>query len=344
MATCCFRDSTVIGDYLKPYIVAEVNSAHSGNLDAAFEMILKAKEIGVDCVKFQSWSAETLYCKTYYDKNPIAKRIVSKFSFSEAQLLEVSRFCKQQKIACASTPYSRQEVDFLLEFCDVPFIKIASMELNNHSYLEYIAKSGAPIVLSTGMGDIEEIRKAVDVIKNSGNKELCLLHCVSIYPADISITRLNNILGLREEFQNCAIGFSDHSLGIELATASIALGAAMLEKHFTLDRRKIGMDNQMATEPGEFLGMIRACHNVFHAMGGKDRIVFSEEFEQRKVMRRSVVAARVLTAGSIISSADLELKRPGDGIPPEKLDELIGRVLKKDIGFDTMIYESDFVE
>lgn len=344
MAICTLRDSTKIGDYIKPYIVAEVNSSHSGNVDTALEMIAKAKEIGCDCVKFQSWSTESLYSKTYYDANPIAKRIVSKFALSEEQLLQVVRFCKEQKIAFASTPYSRQEVDFLLEKCDVPYIKVASMDLNNYPFLEYIAKSGAPIVLATGMGDMEEIRRAVGVIKDAGNKELCLLHCISIYPPDISTIRLKNILGLRKEFPDCPIGFSDHSTGTEMATAAVALGAAMVEKHFTLDRQKIGMDNQMATEPEEMKSMVRSCHNVFLALGGQERIVLAAEIEQRKKMRRSVVAAKDLKAGTEIAVADLDVKRPGDGYPPEKIDELVGQILRKDVKADTMIKESDFME
>lgn len=344
MATCIFRDLTEIGDYKKPYIVAEVNSSHNGNMDTALEMIVKAKETGCNCVKFQSWSAESLYSKTYYDENPIAKRIVSKFSFSEEQLLEVARFCKVQKVAFASTPYSRQEVDFLLEKCDVPYIKVASMDLNNYPTLEYISRSGAPIVLATGMSNMEEIRRAVEVIKNAGNKELCLLHCISIYPPEISTIRLKNILGLREEFSDCAIGFSDHSIGIEMATAAVALGAAMIEKHFTLDRQKIGMDNQMATEPEEMARMIQSCHNVFLALGDQERVVLPEEIQQRKKMRRSIVAAKDLKAGTKITEADLDVKRPGDGYPPEKIYELVGRVLKKDVKGDTMINESDFME
>lgn len=343
MAACCFHNSKIIGNYQKPYIIAEVNSSHSGNPETAFAMVLRAKEIGVDCIKFQSWSAETLYCKTYYDKNPIAKRIVGKFSFSESHLLEVANFCKEQKIDFASTPYSQQEVDFLLEKCDVPFIKIASMELNNLPYLEYIAQSGAAIILSTGMGDMKEIHQAVNAIKKRGNKNLCLLHCVSIYPTDISMMHLRNITGLQKEFPNCAVGFSDHSLGIELATASIALGAALIEKHFTLDRQKIGMDNQMATEPDEFKNMIVSCHNVFNAMGSEERVVSVKEIEQRKMMRRSIVAARELSMGTKITLEDLALKRPGDGLQPEMLDALIGRVLKKDIHFDEMMRETDFV-
>lgn len=342
MATCIFRDLTVIGDYLKPYIVAEVNSSHNGNMDTALEMIVRAKETGCNCVKFQSWSTDSLYSKTYYDQNPIAKRIVSKFSLTEMQLLEIATFCKEQEIAFASTPYSRKEVDFLLEKCDVPYIKIASMDLNNYPYLEYVAKSGAPIVLATGMSDVNEIRRAVDVIKNSGNKDLCLLHCISIYPPEISTIRLKNIIGLRNEFPDCPIGFSDHSIGIEMATAAVALGASMIEKHFTLDSIKIGMDNQMATEPKEMARMVNSCNNVFQALGDEERIVLSEEIEQRVKLRRSIVATRNLKVGTKITEADIDVKRPGIGLPPEKVYEMIGKVLNKDVEADTIIRESDF--
>lgn len=135
MATCILNNSTVIGDYKKPYIVAEVNTSHNGNIDTAKRMIDKVKECGCDCVKFQSWSPESLYSKTYYDSNPIAKRIVKKFALTEDQLLEVARYCKNAGISFSSTPYSPEEVDFLLGKCDVPYIKIASMDINNYAFL-----------------------------------------------------------------------------------------------------------------------------------------------------------------------------------------------------------------
>ena len=225
MANCILRDSTVIGDFLQPYIVAEVNTSHSGKIDTAKEMIDRAKEAGCSCVKFQSWTKDSLYSKTYYDENPIAKRFVQKFSFSEEQLMEVALYCKTRGIAFASTPYSPSEVDFLVEKCDAPYIKVASMDLVNYPYLEYIARCGVPIVLSTGMGTMEEVRRAVATIEDAGNRNMCLLHCISIYPPEISTIRLNNIVGLRQEFPNYPIGFSDHSLGTEMAAAAVALGA-----------------------------------------------------------------------------------------------------------------------
>jgi sialic acid synthase SpsE len=341
MATVKLRDSIVLSDFGKPYIVAEINTSHFGNLETAKEMIDEAKEAGCDCVKFQSWSAETLYSKTYYDENPIAKRFVKKFSFSEAELAEVAEYSKKKGIAFSSTPYSRKEVDFLLEKCNVPYVKVASMDLNNYPFLDYIARSGAPIVLSTGMGELEEICRAVESIENAGNQNICLLHCVSVYPPEISTIRLKNILGLRKEFPDYPIGFSDHSIGTEMASAAVALGACMIEKHFTLDRTKIGMDNQMATEPKEMALLVQNCHNVQIALGDVERIVFPAEIEQRKKMRRSIIAAKDLKAGTKLTAKVLDAKRPGTGLPPEKISEFVGKTLLRNIEGNTLITEAD---
>lgn len=282
MATCNLREGTVLCDFGKPYIVAEVNTSHNGNIETAKEMIKEAKEAGCSCVKFQSWSKESLYSKTYYDENPVAKRIISQFAFSEDQLMEVARYSKDYGISLSSTPYSEKEVDFLLEKCVAPYVKVASMDLVNYPFLDYIAKSGAPIILSTGMGDIDEIRRAVTTIEDAGNYNICLLHCISIYPPKISTIRLNNILGLRQEFPDYPIGFSDHSIGVEMAIAAVSMGAAMIEKHFTLNKQKIGMDNQMATEPEEMAQLVQNCQNVQIALGNTERIVLADELEQRK--------------------------------------------------------------
>ena len=330
-----------LSDFGKPYIVAELNTSHMGKIDNAKEMISNAKEAGCDCVKFQSWSAETLYSKSYYEQNPIAKRFFNKLSFSEEALMELVNYCKSIEIGFASTPYSRREVDFLVNKCEVPYIKIASMDLTNLPFLEYIAKSGTPIVLSTGMGEMDEIVKAVKTIHKAGNQNVCLLHCTSIYPPEVSTIRLKNILGLREHFPDCAIGYSDHSIGIEIASAAVALGACMIEKHFTLDNSKIGIDNQMATEPGEMAKLVKNCHNVQHALGSEERIVFRAEIEQRQNMRRSIVATRDLFTGDMVKPEDLDVKRPGTGLPPEKMDHLVGKILKRDVVGDTLITEAD---
>jgi len=343
MARCSLSDGTVLDDFERPYIVAEVNTSHNGNIATAKEMIRQAKESGCSAVKFQSWSQESLYSRTYYDENPIAKRFITKFSLSEDELLELAGYAREWGIAFSSTPYSRREVNFLLEKCNVPYIKVASMDLNNYPFLEYIAKTGAPIVLATGMSDMEEIRKAVATIEKTGNRNLCLLHCISIYPPEIKTIKLNNIQGLRQEFSEYPIGFSDHSIGTEMASAAVALGAAMIEKHLTLDKSKIGMDNQMATEPEEMARLVQSCWNVQLAMGGTQRVVLEDELEQRKKMRRSIIVTRDLKAGSILQKEDLDSKRPGTGLPPEKMEELVGKKLTRDVDADTLIFKNDLL-
>lgn len=342
MATIKLRNGETIGDFNKPYFIAEVNTSHNGDIEVAKKMIDAAKDAGCHCVKFQSWSKESLYSKSYYKQNPIAQRIVRKFALSEEELLDVANYCKRIGISFSSTPYSKKEVDFLLDKCDAPFVKISSMEINNYDFLEYIAKTGAPIVLSTGMSEIEEIKKAVKVIEDAGNKNICLLHCISIYPPETDTIMLNNILGLREKFPDNPIGFSDHSIGIEMATASVALGAALVEKHLTLDKSKIGMDNQMATEPEEFKVLIKHCENVQIALGSKERIVQDNELEQRKKMRRSIIAKKDLRSGITLKKEDLDAKRPGTGIPPDRMNELVGKRINKDIEEGMMINQEDF--
>ncbi len=340
MPQITFNDSSVVGNGT-PYFVAEVNSSHGGDMDTAKRMIDAAAECGCNCVKFQSWSAKTLYSKTYYKVNPIAKRFVDKFSMDESQLRELAGYCKSKNISFSSTPYSHSEVDFLTDV-GVPFIKIASMEINNYQFIEYIARTGIPIVLSTGMADADEISKAVETIEKTGNKNLCLLHCISIYPPEIGEINLKNIIGLQEKFPDYPIGFSDHSLGTEMACAAVALDACLIEKHLTLDKSKIGMDNQMAMEPAELKLLVQQCKNVSTALGSEHRTVYEAELNQRKNMRRSLVYTRSLNAGDIIMASDIGAKRPGTGFPPENLKNFVGKKLLRNVEEDTLLVKEDF--
>lgn len=342
MSVIRLRNGREIGDYLKPYIVAELNTSHFGDIDIARDMIRQAKASGCDCVKFQSWSAETLYCEGYYKDNAIAKRIVKKFALDNAALKALAGYAAKLGIDFSSTPYSIEEARFLIEECNVPFVKIASMELDNLPYLTALGNLGAPLVLSTGMGTLAEIIRAVNAIKATGNQQLIILHCTSVYPSAPEIIRLQNIAGLRSEFSQYPIGYSDHSIGIEIPAASIALGACLLEKHFTLDSKRIGMDNQMATEPDEMLAMVRACHNVHAAMGGSGRLICDEEQEQLAKMRRSMVSNQFLPAGTVLSPMHIEFKRPGTGISPAVASSYLGRCLVHDIEAGVVINSSAF--
>jgi len=341
MSNCTFRDQSVIENYKMPYIIAEVNTSHNGNFDVAKDMIRNAKKSGCNCVKFQSWTAESLNSGDYYKENPIAKRMFSKFSFSEDALMRLSLYAKEIGIAFSSTPYSKQEVDFLVGKIDAPFVKIASMDINNYPFLDYVAKAGVPIILSTGMAEMSEVEAAVETVEKAGCKNLCLLHCISIYPPEVSTINLNNIIGLQERFPKYPIGFSDHSLGIEISSAATALGAALIEKHLTLDKTKIGMDNQMAVNPDEMEQMVRNCRSINIALGNKTRMVLKAEIEQRSKMRRSVIYTRDINAGSILMADDLDSKRPGTGLPPYKIYDFIGKTLVRGVKADTLATEQD---
>jgi sialic acid synthase SpsE len=334
------NNGTVIENHGRPYFIAELNTSHFGKVETAMEMIDAAKVAGCDCVKFQSWTADTLYSKTYYRQNPVARRLVDKFSFSSEQLKQLAGYAKKRDIAFASTPYSTEEVDFLLKECAVPFIKIASMEINNLPYLEYIARTGTAIILSTGMADKEEITRAVDCIRGAGNENLAVLHCVSIYPADPSTINLNNMQSMRRQYHGLPVGYSDHTIGMETPIAAVALGAPIIEKHFTLDAKKIGMDNQMAMEPDAFSAMISSCRVAWASLGSDERTVSEGELVQRANMRRSIVTKRAITTGTTIMMEDIDFKRPGDGYSPNQMHLVIGKTAVLDIPSDEVIYPS----
>jgi sialic acid synthase SpsE len=341
MSKIQLNSTRIVGDFLQPYIVAELNTSHFGDVEKAKEMIQAAKKAGCDCVKFQSWSEDSLYSETYYSENPMARRFIKRFSFSAEDLLLLSEYCRDLGIDFASTPYSKEEVDFLVNKCQVPFLKVASMDLVNLDLLAHMATTQFPIVLSTGMGSMVEIEKAVETITKNGNTSVCILHCVSLYPTQTKEMNLHNILGLRESFSSFPIGFSDHSEGSSLAIAATALGAALIEKHFTLDKTKIGMDNQMAMESDELTQMIRGCRDVFDSLGQKERVVSNPEISQRKVMRRSLVSIREISVGEILHRDDITFKRPGNGIQISDLQSVIGKKIVKNIPKDSIIDASN---
>lgn len=343
MAECILRNGQVISDYGEPYFISEVNSSHNGSMELAKKMIDASVDIGCNCVKFQSWSVSSLYSKTYYDANPISRRFVEKFSMSSGQLKELAKYCYCKGISFSSTPYSEEEVDFLVEECDVPYIKIASMELNNPRFLRYIGSKHVPVILSTGMSTMDEIEYAVNELHDVGVEQMAILHCVSIYPTLLTNVNLNNIIGLRKKFGMHPVGFSDHTEGDAAAIAAVALGAGVIEKHLTLDKSRVGMDNGMATEPPEFKSLVSKCCDIQAAMGTSDRVLIQQEIDQQRNMRRSLVAARDIAEGGVIKEEDLYAKRPGTGIPPNQIDSVVGKKAAKNIKADTLIYPEDLI-
>lgn len=340
-----FYNKLVNRDY--PYIIAEIGSNHNGDVKLAKEMIDKAKECGCDAVKFQSWSKESLFTKGFYkEKNQFVdenfgtlEEMVEKFSLSKKEHIALKKYCDNKKITFCSTPTTPEEVDMLDEL-KVPFFKVASMDLNNLSFLKYVAEKGKTIILSTGMGSLAEIETALNTIYTTGNKEVILLYCIAIYPSDEKILNLRNIEMLNKTF-NISVGFSDHTIGISIPLAAITLGAKVIEKHFTLDKTMPGWDHAVSANPEEMKIIVEEGKRIVTALGEYRRVVSEQEKKQRESFRRSVVTKRKIKKGEILQKLDIDFKRPGTGIRPDEIKYILGRKINKDIGEDELIKWED---
>jgi sialic acid synthase SpsE len=333
-------------NYSNPYIIAEIGANHNGDMDLAKKMIVSATECGAHAVKFQSWTPKSLIAKEEYDRNQkyddspkkhfgSLKEMVEKYYLREEQHYELKEFCDTLKVDFCSTPFSEYEVD-LLDKCEVPFYKIASMDINNYQLLNYIAERNKPVILSTGMATLSEIDNAVQLLYKKGCNEISLLHCISIYPPAYEDINLNNISMLQQTF-GIPIGFSDHSIGFSIPLASVALGACIIEKHFTTDKNLPGWDHLISADPRELKIICEESINISNSMGSFVRIVSKDEIEKKEKFRRSIVVTKKLKAGHILTNEDLTSKRPGTGISPELISQLIGRVLKTDLEEDILL-------
>lgn len=341
-------------NYCKPYIIAELGSNHNGDMAIAKKMIIEAKDAGADCVKFQSWSKDTIFAKKKYEDNYFIaddyrdrtdytlEEIVDAYSISEEELLEMKKFADEVGIDCTSTPFSKKEADFLVDKLESPFIKVASMDLNNYPFLEYLAKKNKPIVISTGLSELYEIDKAVKTIENAGNNQIVILHCVSTYPPKDKEVNLNNIKTLMTTYPAYPIGFSDHTLGISIPLAAVALGACLIEKHFTLDKNMEGWDHKVSATKDEMKEIVENATRVSDALGSF-RITATESDEKKKEFRRSIVLTREIKKGEVIKAEDIDYKRPGGGFDPEMTDFVVGRTVNKDLKFDHILTKEDIV-
>lgn len=335
-----------IYNFCEPYIIAEIGANHNGDMDLAKIMIDSAVACGAHSVKFQSWSPTSLVSKEEYEKNQkyndsakkhfgSLKEMIEKYYLREEQHFELKEYCDAKNVDFCSTPFSEYEVD-LLEKCDVPFFKIASMDINNFQLLNYVAERKRPIIISTGMATLGEIDAALEIVYKKGCNEVSLLHCISIYPPEYEDIHLNNITMLQQTF-GIPIGFSDHSIGFSIPLASVALGACIIEKHFTTDKDLPGWDHMISADPNELEIICKESVNISRSMGSFMRVVSKAEQEKKAKFRRSIVVNRDLDAGHILTSADLSSKRPGTGISPNMMDQLIGRKLVSNIESDTLL-------
>jgi N,N'-diacetyllegionaminate synthase len=325
-----------VGPGEPPYIIAEIGSNHNGDMKLCRRLIDSAKRCGADAVKFQSWSKASLISRQEYQRNtsyPDLKKhfgsleeMVEQYQLTPEQHHEVKKYCDKKGITFLSSCFSRKEVDLLTEL-DVPAFKIASMDINHLPLLRYVAGKRRPVIISTGMADLGEIERAVQTLKSGGAGSIALLHCISVYPPAAETINLRNMEMLMKTF-DVPVGFSDHSLGTAVPLAAIALGACIIEKHFTLDKELEGWDHAISADPAELEAIVRDGNIVFRALGSTTRSVTAAELEKRKKFRRCIVMRRSMKSGEKITPEDIDFKRPGTGIPPDALEYVIGRPLK----------------
>jgi len=343
-------DGKCIGPCEEPYIIAEIGANHNGDMNLCKKMIDSAYQCGADAVKFQSWSKTSLISKEEYARNTTysdkkkhfgsLEEMVGKYQFTSKQHRAIKKYCDTLGISFMSTGFSPEEID-LLDELEVPAFKVASMDVNHLPLLKYIASKQKPVILSTGMATLGEIEQAVNTLKNGGSGPIAILHCISIYPPEYNTIHLRNMKMLSEAF-DVPVGFSDHTLGTAIPLAAIALGACIIEKHFTLDKTMAGWDHAISAEPCELETIVREGKNIFTALGSTTRSVNDAEMEKRKKFRRSIVLRHAMKKGNILEKNDLDFKRPGTGISPDEATYIIGRTLKHDLGEDVVLAWSDF--
>ena len=325
----------VIGTGQPPYIIAEIGANHNGNMVLCRELVDAAKESGADAVKLQSWSRNSLISQPEYERQ--AKRAapntltleqaIEKYHVSPEMHQEIGAYCREVGMTMFSSCFSLAEVD-LLESIGAPAYKIASMDVNHLPLLKHVASKGKPVILSTGLASLGEIERALELIRNCA--PVALLHCVSIYPSPPHTVHLNNLGTLRAAF-DVQVGYSDHTLGIAVPLAAIALGATIIEKHFTLNKNMEGWDHAVSADPRELAQLVREGRDVVASLGSKRRTLSVEQIEKRKVFRRRIVLRRALRSGELIRPEDVDYKRPGTGINPDELAYVVGRPVSRDM-------------
>ena len=329
----------ILGPGHPPYVIAEIGSNHNGDMELCRRLIDSAKVAGAEAVKFQSWSESSLISGAEYARNTEysdKKRhfgsllnMVRKYQFTPEQHTEISHYCQAQGITFLSSCFAPEEVD-LLDSLNVAAFKIASMDVNHLPLLGYVASKHRPVVLATGMATLGEIERALAVLRHGGSGPVALLHCVSLYPPDPQIINLRNLQSLQCIF-DVPVGFSDHSLGTSIPLAAIALGACIIEKHFTVNKEMDGWDHAISADPEELAYIVREGTQVFQALGTNARILSDRELDKRKQMRRRLVVKRAVSLGETLTPANIDCKRPGTGIHPDEIPYVLGRPLRKNL-------------
>ena len=340
-----------IGNREACFIIAEAGVNHNGDLNRALEMVEAAAEAGADAIKFQTFKSEALvtsharkakYQVTNTGGDGGQLEMLKKLELLRDELLVIKASCQKHGIIFLSSPFELESA-LLLKDIGVPAFKVGSGEITNLSFLESLAGYGIPLILSTGMCHLDEVEAAVAAVQAHGNPPLALLHCTSAYPAPPHTCNLRAMESLSMVF-GVTVGYSDHTTGWDICLAAVAMGATIIEKHFTMDRTLPGPDHAASLEPGELKKMIQEIRRIESALGSGVKAPTPEELDTRLAARKSLAIARDLQAGCIILDEHLVAKRPGTGIPPSERHRLVGRTLNKSLVEDTLISWSDMDE
>ena len=329
-----------IGEEEPCFIIAEAGVNHNGDINLAKKLIDVAKDAGADAVKFQTFKTERFLSRNIVVPKHVKSKdslfeTVRKLELSEEEHYELSEYCKQKGIIFMSTPMDNNSVD-LLDDIGVPVFKVASCDLDNLPLLKYIAKKEKAVILSTGMGTISEVGEAVEVIKSNRNGDIILLHCVSTYPPRVDDVNLKAINTLRNAFK-LPVGYSDHTIGVNIPLAAVALGAKVIEKHFTLDKKMGGPDHAVSADPDELKNLISGIREIKKSFGTSVKVPSKDEIEMKKSFRKSIVANTDIRKGETITPEMLSIKRPGTGLSPKYFDFIVGKKAKRDMKYDDLI-------
>ncbi len=328
----------------KTFIIAEAGVNHNGSMELAKKLIAAAAAAKADVVKFQTFKAENLVCKNAikaeYQEKTTSKN-ESQFEMLKKLELDIDahkilmNYCEAKGIMFLSTAFDLESIDVLNEL-GMEIFKIPSGEITNYPYLRKIGKLKKKVILSTGMSYMQEIQDAIKVLKDNGTKDITVLHCNTEYPTPIEDVNLNAMNTIKENL-NVEIGYSDHTTGIEVPIAAVAMGAKVIEKHFTLDKNMEGPDHNASLEPNELKDMVYAIRNVEKAMGNGEKVPSESETKNLKVARKSIVAKKLIKKGEKFTEDNLTCKRPGDGISPMKWMDVVGAVSNRDFEEDEKI-------
>ncbi len=332
-----------LGERFPVFVIAEAGVNHNGRLELAKKLIDAAQKAGADAIKFQTFKSESLVTahapQADYQKrtSPYKDQLtmLKELELSSNNFRELFLYCHRKKIMFLSTPFDEESVELLAEL-NVPAFKVSSGDLTNFTLLKKIARYHKPVLLSTGMATLAEVREAVECIYRSGNHQLILFHCTSNYPTAFNDVNLKALRTLQKKF-HVPVGFSDHTVGIETAVAAVAMGCCVIEKHLTLDKNFDGPDHQASSDPREFQSLVNAIRHVEMALGDGQKKPTKSEEPIKRVARKSIVAVLDIAPGEKLTRAMLTVKRPGTGIEPKWLGKLIGARVRGPIKKDQVL-------